>query len=52
MKKTIRNSNKYFKNDELRRELIVDAVYSSSKIEGSNTTKEELFKYYDSINKD
>ncbi len=46
MKKTIANTNKYFNTAVKRRDMIVDAVYSSSKIEGSKTTKKELKDYY------
>lgn len=46
MKKTIANTNKYFNSEKKKREMIVDSVYSSSKIEGSKTTKEELRQYY------
>ena len=46
MKKTIADINKYLNTPAKRREMIVDAVYSSSKIEGSKTTKKQLREYY------
>ena len=46
MKKTIAETNKYLNTKAKRREMIVDAVYSSSKIEGSKTTKKDLREYY------
>jgi len=46
VKKTIADTNKYLNTSAKRREMIVDAVYSSSKIEGSKTTKKQLREYY------
>jgi hypothetical protein len=46
MKKTIANSNKYFSTAVKRQKLIVDAVYSSSRVEGSKITKKELNEHY------
>ncbi len=50
MKKTIAKANKYFNTENKKREMIVESVYSSSKIEGSKTTKKELRQYYISRN--
>ena len=44
--KTIKNSNNYFSSEEKVENQIVNAVFSSIKIEGHKTTKEELKKYY------
>ncbi len=46
MKKTIADTNMYLNTPAKRREMIVDAVYSSAKIEGSKTTKKQLREYY------
>ena len=46
MKKTIATTNKYFSNIEKRERMIVNAVYSSVKIEGSKITKKELKEHY------
>lgn len=46
MKKSIAETNKYMNTEIKRREMIVDAVYSSAKIEGSKTTKKALREYY------
>ena len=46
MKKTIANTNKYFSTAAKRQKLIVDAVYSSSRVEGSKITKKELNEHY------
>ena len=42
MKKTIANTNKYFANAKSKEKIIVNAVYTSAKVEGSKTTKKEL----------
>jgi len=49
MKKTINNTNKYFSTAKKKEKMIINAVYSSAKVEGSKTTKEELKKHYKSI---
>jgi hypothetical protein len=46
MKKSIAETNKYMNTEIKRREMIVDAVYSSAKIEGSKTTKKALREHY------
>ncbi|HOO70782.1 MAG TPA: hypothetical protein PK926_03395 [Spirochaetota bacterium] len=46
MKKSIAETNKYMNTENKRQEMIVDAVYSSAKIEGSKTTKKALRDYY------
>ncbi len=46
MKRTIANSNKYFSTAAKRQKIIVDAVYSSSRVEGSKITKKELNEHY------
>lgn len=46
MKKTIEQVNKFLNTPAKRREMIVDAVYSSARIEGSKTTKKDLRDYY------
>lgn len=49
MKKTISNTNKYFSTPEKKEKMIINAVYSSIKVENSKTTKEELKEHYKSI---
>lgn len=49
MKKTIANSNPYFSTPHKKENMIVNAVYTSAKVEGSKTTKEELKAHYRSI---
>ena len=49
MKKTINNSNKYFSTAKKKEKMIINAVYSSIKVENSKTTKEELKEHYKSI---
>lgn len=49
MKKTIRNTNKYFSTAKKKEKMIINAVYSSIKVENSKTTKEELKEHYKSI---
>lgn len=49
MKKTIANYNKYFSTPSKKRKMIVNAVYNSTKVEGSSITKKELFRHYDFI---
>ena len=51
MQITIANTNKYFKNDSDKKNMIVNAVFSSIKIEGSFTSKKALSQHYDSLNK-
>ena len=46
MKKTIVNSNKYFASSTKKREMIINSVYTSAKVEGSKTTKKELTEHY------
>ena len=46
LKQTIASTNQYMKTASKRRDMIVDAVYSSAKIEGSKTTKTALKQYY------
>jgi hypothetical protein len=46
MKKTIANSNSYFSTPQKKETMIVNPVYTSAKVEGSKTTKEELRKHY------
>jgi len=47
--KTIATTNKYFSSISKKRKIIVDAVYSSAKVEGSKITKKELIKHYNNI---
>ena len=49
MKKTINNTNKYFSTAKKKEKMIINAVYSSAKVENSKTTKEELKEHYKSI---
>ena len=42
MKKTIANTNKHFASATKKREMIINSVYTSAKVEGSKTTKKEL----------
>jgi hypothetical protein len=46
MKKTIANSNKHFASSTKKKEMIINSVYTSAKVEGSKTTKKELAKHY------
>jgi len=46
MSKTIANSNKYFSTQKKKERMIVNAVYTSAKVEGSKTTKKELKEHY------
>lgn len=46
MKKTIANSNPHFSTPQKQENMIVNAVYTSAKVEGSKTTKEELRAHY------
>ena len=46
MKKTIANTNKYFSSNAKKKKMIVNAVHSSVKVEGSKTTKKELKEHY------
>ena len=46
MKKTIATTNKYLSNTKKREKMIVNAVYSSVKVEGSKITKKELKEHY------
>mgnify|MGYP000157927134 CR=1 FL=1 len=46
MKKTINNTNKYFSTAKKKEKMIINAVYSSAKVEGSKTTKKELKEHY------
>lgn len=50
-KRTISTSNQYFSSPAKRKRMIVDAVYSSAKIEGSKITKKKLTAHYDVISK-
>lgn len=50
MKKTISNSNKYFLNKIDKEKIIVNSVYTSSKVEGSKITKKVLKEHYKLIN--
>lgn len=45
-KRVISSSNKYLQDPQKRQDLIVDAVYSSSKFEGSKVTKKKVKEYY------
>lgn len=51
MKKTINNSNKYFSTAKKKEKMIINAVYSSIKVENSKTTKEDLKKHYKNLYK-
>lgn len=51
MKKTINNTNKYFSTPKKKEKMIINAVYSSIKIENSKTTKEELEEHYKNLYK-
>jgi len=46
LKKTIANSNKYFSTPKKKEKMIIEAVYSSAKVEGSKITKKELKEHY------
>ena len=50
MKKTIANSNQFFSTAKKRETMIVNAVYTSVKAEGSKTTKQELRRYFKLLN--
>jgi len=47
--KTLSETNKYMKDKKLKQKIIVDAVYSSVKIEGSKTTKKMIRDWYNEI---
>lgn len=47
--KTIATTNKYFSSISKKRKIIVDAVHSSAKVEGSKITKKELSEHYNKI---
>ena len=51
MKKTINNTNKYFSTPEKKEKMIINAVYSSIKVENSKTTKKELKEHYKNLYK-
>ena len=51
MKKTINNTNKYFSTAKKKEKMIINAVYSSIKVENSKTTKEELKEHYKNLYK-
>lgn len=44
--KTLSETNKYLHDKKLKQKLVVDAVYSSAKIEGSKTTKKKIRDWY------
>jgi hypothetical protein len=46
MKKTIATTNKHFSDTKKREKMIVNAVHSSVKVEGSKITKKELKEHY------
>ena len=46
MKKTIANTNKLFASAAKKKEMIINSVYTSVKVEGSKTTKKELKEHY------
>jgi len=46
MKKTIANTNSYFTTSIKKQKMIVNSVYTSSKVEGSKITKRELKEHY------
>lgn len=46
MKKTLATTNKYLSQTKKREEMIINAVYSSAKVEGSKITKKELKEHY------
>lgn len=46
MKRTIANTNKYFSTTTKKKKMIVNAVHSSAKVEGSKITKKELNEHY------
>jgi len=50
-KRTISTTNQHFSSPAKRKKMIVDAVYSSAKIEGSKITKKKLTAHYDVISK-
>jgi len=50
MKRTIANSNKHFSSESKKKNMIVNSVHSSAKVEGSKTTKKELHEHYKLIN--
>ena len=45
-KRILSTTNKYLQDTKKKEELIVDAVYSSSKFEGSKVTKKKVKEYY------
>jgi Fic family protein len=50
-KRTISTTNQHFNSPTKRKKMIIDAVYSSAKIEGSKITKKKLTAHYDVISK-
>ena len=46
MKKTIATTNKHFLDSKKREKMIVNAVHSSVKVEGSTISKKELREHY------
>lgn len=48
---TITSTNEHFSTEENTKSLVVNAVYSSSKIEGSTIAREELNDHYDELKK-
>jgi len=50
MKKTIKNTNRYFSTSIKKEKMIVNSVYTSAKVEGSKITKKELIEHYRLIN--
>jgi hypothetical protein len=50
MKKTIATTNKHFNTSIKKENMIINAVYTSAKVEGSKTTKKELREHYIFIN--
>ena len=49
MKKTIANTNIYFSTSVKKEKMIVNSVYTSSKVEGSKTTRKEFIQHYKQI---
>ena len=45
-KRVISSTNTYLQDPKKKQDLIVDAVYSSSKFEGSKVTKKKVKEYY------
>jgi len=44
--KSAGSDNKFLKDKSKKQALIIEAVYSSTRFEGSRTTKKELNEYY------